>query len=348
MTTRYAHLHPPNPTHGEGDARPTAQQIVDDNSLRNAWPNRVVLVTGTSSGIGIPTVAALASTGAHVYATARNLTKARSSALGALLQPGKVDLLECDTSSMASVRACAAAFLAKESRLDILVCNAGVMAIPDRRMTAQDNLEEQMATNYFGHFLLFHLLKDALLKGAAESTTTDSKGPTSRVVIVASSGHKVGNGVDLTNLNFERPDSTYNQWVAYGQSKTATILLANEIERRYAAQGIHALSLNPGGVWTGLQDHVLDQKAEWMKNPAAMANMKSVEQGAATTLVAAVDRDTEGVGAVYLDDCAVQPVTDSAELGGGGVKAWAMDREVARSLWAKTCAILGVEDRDAQ
>lgn len=330
MTTRYDEAHQPEKLAGAGDGRPTAQDIINDNNLKGKWSDKVILVTGTSSGIGIPTVAALKTTGAKIYATARNLDKARN-ALKDVLEPGRVELLEIDTGDLSSVRACADAFLSKEKKLNILINNAGVMAIEDRRVT-KDGLEEQMATNYFGHFLLFLLLRPALLAAATPDFA-------SRVVNVSSSGHRQSS-VDLDNLNLDKPGS-YNQWQAYGQSKTSMILMANEIERRYGSKGLHAISLNPGGIDTALQVHVQAQIDEMKKNPEVRRFMKSPEQGAATTMIAAVDKETEGKGGFYMHDCTIQEPTDSKELGGPGVATYALDETLAKQLWDKAVQVVG-------
>lgn len=333
MTTRYIEVHKDENLGGPGDGRPTAQQIVEDNDLVGKWNGKVVLVTGTSSGIGVPTCRALKRTGAKVYATARDLEKGRK-ALADILEPRKLELLELDTGDLASVRACARAFLAKESKLNVLINNAGVMAIPERR-TTKDGFEEQMGVNYFGHFLLFQLLKPALLLASNPDFA-------SRVVNVSSSGHRQSS-VDLDNLNFEEP-GTYTGWVGYGQSKTAVIYMTNEIERRYSSQGLHGMSINPGGIDTGLQVHVQAMIDEAKKNPETRKGMKSLEQGAATTLVAAVDKELEGKGGFYLHDCAVQEKTDSKVRGGPGVASYAMDEEKARQLWDISSKLVGYEE----
>lgn len=333
MTSRYIDAHKPENRHGPGDGRPTAQDIINANSLTGQWADKVILVTGTSSGIGIATVAALKTTGARIYATARNLDKGRK-ALSGFLEPGRVELLELDTGDLASVRSCAKEFLGREDKLNILINNAGVMAIQDRR-TTKDGFEEQFAVNYLGHFLLFLMLRPALLAASSSSFA-------SRVVNVSSSGHGQSS-VDLDNLNFEKP-GTYNQWTAYGSAKTAGILMANEIERRYGSLGLHAISLNPGGIDTGLQVHVQTMIDQMKTNPEVVKYMKSQEQGAATTMVAAVDKETEGKGGIYLDDCAVQEPTDSIELGGGGVARYALDETLAKHLWDKAIQMVAFQE----
>lgn len=158
--SRYHAAH--DATSGPGDARPTAMQVVQDEGLLNALPDKTVLVTGTSSGIGIPTVEALAATGATVFCTARNLAKGRD-ALAHVLKPGKVELIEMDNESLGSVRRGADEFLRRSGgKLNVLVANAGIMACPEAK--SGDGHELQFATNHLAHFLLFQTVKDSLLR----------------------------------------------------------------------------------------------------------------------------------------------------------------------------------------
>ncbi|EXJ82891.1 hypothetical protein A1O3_06707 [Capronia epimyces CBS 606.96] len=336
MTTRYAQAHLPTSLDGPGDARPTALQIIQDNGLAGALRDKVMLVTGTSSGLGVETVRALAATGAKIYATARNLDKGRA-ALADILEPGRLELLQLDTASMASVRACARDFLARESRLNVLVANAGIMALPERQLTA-DGHEAQFQTNHLGHFLLFQLLKPTLLASAAASPDFPS-----RIVCVSSIGHRQS-PIVWDDLTLSRPGA-YAPFTAYGQSKTANIYMANEIERRYGHRGLHAWSLHPGGIETSLQVHV--DFSQLMALPEVRRVMKSRDQGAATTVLAAVDKELHGKGGKFLDDCAVSPPADPEEasrLDAPGYAEWAYDEDAAKKLWTVSSAIVGVDE----
>ncbi|ORY12373.1 hypothetical protein BCR34DRAFT_563994 [Clohesyomyces aquaticus] len=330
MSSRYAEAH--KSVKGPGDARPTALQIVRDNDLVGKLSGKVALVTGTSSGIGIETAKALKTAGMHVFATARNLEKAKQ-ALGDSVEPGRLDLLECDLNSLASVRKCAAEFLAKSSQLNILVNNAGIMMTPEGRTA--DGHELQFGTNHLAHFLLFQLLKPTLL-----SSATPDFG--SRVVNVSSTGHRWGT-IEFDNLKLE---GIYDSSRAYGQSKLANIYMANEIERRYGSKNLHAFSLHPGGIWTGLQIHVPEEaKAQWMSIPEVNNHMKSPEQGAATTVWAALDKELEGKGGLYLEDCHVsEPVKGEYTPIDPGYEKYAYDEEKEGRLWKVSCELVGVKE----
>ena len=232
MESPYAAAH--QSTQGPGDARPTALQIVKDNDLEGKLTDKVIFITGCSSGIGIETARALAVTGARIFCSARDLKKGKA-ALGDILEPGRVELIELDMNSLDSVRACADEFLSKSPKLNVLINNAGVMRTPEGKTV--DGFETQFGTNYLAHFLLFNLLKPALLAGSTPAFH-------SRVVNVSSESHRLSE-IHFDNLNLE--NGAYDPGVAYAQSKVATIYMANEIETRYGPSGLHGLSLHPGG-----------------------------------------------------------------------------------------------------
>lgn len=295
---------------------------------------KVVLITGCSSGIGIETARAMKATGAHVYATARDITKGQK-ALGDALEPGKLDLLQLDLNSLASVRRFASSFLEKtDGKLNILINNAGVMETPEGK--TEDGFETQFGTNHLAHFLLFQLLKPALLASSTPSFN-------SRVVAVSSLGHRY-NPINFDNIMLT---GEYEPKRAYAHSKNANIYFANEIERRYGSSGLHALSLHPGGIWTGLQVHIPEQIEAWKKFPAVEAHMKSLEQGAATTVWAAVAKCWEGRGGKYLVDCQVSPpVREGASLLETGYAEWAYNKENEQRLWKLSNTLVGLNDEE--
>lgn len=333
MTSRYEAAHTYEKLNGPGDGRPTAQQIVDDNNLRGALTGKVALITGCSSGIGIETARALKSTGAKVYVTVRNLKKGEE-ALADILEPGKLEIIICDQNSLQSVEAAAKEFLSKESTLNILINNAGIMANPTRDLTA-DGHEAQFGVNHLAHFLLFQRLKETLLTSATPEFP-------SRVVSVSSSGHRTA-PINFGDYRFDK-DGTYEGWKAYGQAKTANIYFANELDRRYGSRNLHAFSLHPGGIWTGLQIH-MKNKDELDKKPEVRKTMKSVEQGAATSVWAALDKSLEGKGGLFLEDCTVaRPKGEGGDPSKSGYAEWAYNPDGEARLWKESCEILGIQD----
>ncbi|KAK1622799.1 short-chain dehydrogenase [Colletotrichum phormii] len=309
MSSKYAssHVSPQGP----GDARPTALQIIQDECLEGKLSDKVVLITGCSSGLGVETARALLATGATLYLAVRNPAKARAT-LGDMSQNDRVHLLTLDLNDLSSVRACAAEFATKSKTLNILINNAGVMATPEEKTA--DGFETQFGTNYLAHFLLSQLLNPILLA----SSTPESP---SRLVNVSSSMHRACE-VQFDNLNWT---GNYDPWMAYGQSKTALVWMANEVERRYGSKGLHDFSLHPGGILSGLQKH----------------------QGAATTVWAAVSKDLEGLGGKYLEDCQIIGAWDPAtgEIG-PGYATWAYDQEKAEKLWPLGLKLVGLSDTD--
>ncbi|KAI0442901.1 short chain dehydrogenase [Xylaria telfairii] len=327
--SRYADAH--KNTSGAGDARPTALQIIKDEGLEGNLKDKVFLVTGASAGIGVETGRALAATGAKVFLTARSIQKGQE-ACASFLEPGRVEFLELDTTDLASVRSAAAAFLQKSPTLNVLVCNAGVMQIPTREETA-DGFEMQLGTNYLGHYLLFDLLKDALLKGSTPEFN-------SRLVNVSSSGHHMSEIV-FDDFQLKKPGA-YSPWTGYGQSKLAQIYMANYVDRNFGSRGLHALSLMPGGIMTNLQKYIPDDvKKGWHESQETVNFLKSLEQGAATTVVAAVSKEWEGKGGKYLEDCRAatfEPLVTTLS----GVKRYAYDEDKENRLWELTRQTLGL------
>lgn len=208
------------------------------------------------------------------------------------------------------------------------------MATPEGR--TKDGFETQFGTCHIAHFYLFQLLKDTLL---ASSTANFP----SRVVSVSSIGHRSG-GVRFDDYNFDK-EGSYNPWLSYGQAKTANIYFANEIERRYGSKGLHATSLHPGGIATGLQVHV-PSTPEW-DTPEVRAYMKSPEQGAATSVYAALSEEWKNRGGRYLSDCVEQPAFShegAMYVGDDGYQKWAYDEEAEKRLWRDSLKMVGLAD----
>ncbi|CEJ81944.1 Putative Short-chain dehydrogenase [[Torrubiella] hemipterigena] len=314
---------------GPGDGRPTALDILQDNNCIGTMKDKVFLLTGSSGGIGIETGRALAATGGRVYLGVRDVVKGQE-ALAEVLEPGRVELLELDIGSMDSIRAAAEQFLSKSTQLNVLVNNAGITACPEAKTV--DGFESQLAINYLGHFLLYKLLEQTLL-------TSSTPEFASRVVNVSSAGHHMS-PVVLENINLE---GEYEAWKAYGNAKTACIWMTNEIERRHGSQGLHGLSLMPGGIATDLQRHVDPKTLEqWVLSEPSRKYGKSTAQGAATTMTAAFGKEWEGKGGVYLEDCQeAGPVPDGGTLA-VGVAPHAFNPEGEKALWALSIEMLNL------
>ena len=294
--------------------RPTALEVVADHDLSGTS----AIVTGGGSGIGIETVRALAAAGAAVTIAARSVAAAQEVAT---TLPGDVTVARLDLSDLDSVRVFAQEWLASHDRLERLVANAGVMAIPDLQRNAQ-GWEMQLATNVLGHHLLTVSLAPALVAAAP-----------ARIVYLSSSAHRRSPFVP-DDPQFER--RAYDPWLAYGQSKTGDVLLGLAATRRLRDRGVTANAVDPGGIMTNLQRHMdpdLPKQLGWIDDEGNLhPAFKTPEQGAATTVWAAVGPELDGVGGLYLQDCAEAEPTDDPEAM-TGVRAYALDADAAETLW---------------
>jgi len=196
-----------------------------------------VLVTGVSAGLGVETARALAAHGAQVVGAARDLSKAQAATEQVRAQAasgGCLDLVQLDLASLDSVRRCADGLLAASKSFDLIIANAGVMACPKSKTV--DGFERQFGTNHLGHFVLVNRIASLLKAG-------------SRLVNLSSAGHRYAD-VDLEDPNFEH--TPYEEFIAYGRSKTANALFAVEFDRRHKARGVRATAVHPGGFQTEL------------------------------------------------------------------------------------------------
>ncbi|KAI0015484.1 short-chain dehydrogenase [Xylariomycetidae sp. FL0641] len=337
LTGRYADLHRFSVVAGPGDARPTGAQIVADEGLEGALPDKVFLVTGctTPQGAGAATVRALLRTGATVFGTGLDVGGEARATLADELATGRLHLLPLDQASMASVRACAEEVKRRTDRLHVLVANAGVMNLPEQR-TPAEGLELHFAVNHASHWLLARLLTPLLLASATPARAA-------RAVFVASVGHRTcAGGLDWDNLFLE---GGYDGGAAYGQSKLANIWTANHLDRLYGDRGLHAVALQPGG-W--VSPHLQRYSAgmvEWaQRDPLASRLLLSPEQACATSVYAAVSRELEGKGAVYLEGCGIAgPAPEGANFLDYGYGANAFSPEDEERLWEVTKKLVGVE-----
>lgn len=299
------------------DKDSTTDDVLDGIDLTG----RVALVTGASGGLGAETARALASRGAAVTLTARNLVKAEqvAASIRDSVSGARVEVMELELDRPDSVRAFAKRFLRTHPALHMLVNNAGIMACPLER--TPEGWEMQFATNHLGHFLLAGLVTPALLAAAP-----------SRVVSVSSAGHRFS-PLAFDDIHFER--RPYDKWKAYGQSKTANVLLAVELDRRLRDRGVRAYGLHPGGIMTELGRHLSADDIEELQSraPSGRIEWKTVPAGAATSVWAATAPELDGLGGIYLEDCQLaRPRASEEQM--GGVADYALDTEAASRLWS--------------
>jgi NAD(P)-dependent dehydrogenase (short-subunit alcohol dehydrogenase family) len=299
----------------------TAAEVADGIDLTG----KRAIVTGATSGIGIETARVLAAAGAEVTLAVRNPGAGEATAREIAAGTGRaVHVGRLDLGDQASV----AAFVDGWSGpLDLLVNNAGVMAVPELQRTPE-GWELQFATNHLGHFALAVGLRDAL--AAAGSA---------RIVSLSSRGH-MRSPVVFDDLHFER--RPYDPYTAYGQSKTANVLFAVEATRRWADHGIVANAVHPGAiVETGIARHLDAEELEELSARLA-PNMKTTAQGAATSVLVATSPLLDGVGGRYFADCNECPVVDQpAPSSTTEVAAYALDPDNARRLWDVSAALVG-------
>lgn len=280
------------------------------------------IVTGASSGIGAETARALATAGAEVTLAVRNTATAIP---GPRSRVARIDLAD-----QASVRRFVREW---DGPVHLLVNNAGI--VTGGPACTAEGWELQFATNHLGHFALATGLHAALARGAADRGEA-------RIVSVSSTAHMRA-GVDFADLHFTR--RAYDPQLAYAQSKTANALFAVEATRRWMADRIFANAVNPGGVATGLQRHFTRAQQESLAaaEAAGIFTYKTVEQGAATGVVAAVAPQFAHTGGHYLDDAQeAYTVPDDAELADHphGVKEWALDPAIAEHLWTVSADLI--------
>jgi NAD(P)-dependent dehydrogenase (short-subunit alcohol dehydrogenase family) len=312
-------------------ARSTAAEVVQGVDLRH----RTAIVTGASAGLGAETARALASAGAHVILAVRSVAKGEAVAAGiraamdrCAAGSGTVEVAGLDLSQWDSVRAFARGLLQRGAPIHLLVNNAGMMCA--EKQLIEGRIEAQFGVNHLAHMLLTALLAPLLRAGAP-----------ARVVALSSAAHR---RLPAYFDDARILDLPYEKLQAYSISKTASALFALELNRRLEAQGVTALSVNPGPVFTGIQAAFSPEDMKALKfhdsegRPAAWFN--PVEVGAATSVWCAVSPLLAGNGGVYCEDCNVATLrsADHDEL--NGVRAWAADPANARALWALSESLL--------
>jgi len=316
-------------------ATSTTDEVLAGVDLRG----KRILVTGVSAGLGVETARSLGAHGAHVVGAARDLDKAERATAqvrkDAAANGGGFGLIELDLANLKSVRACADELLAKSEPFDIIIANAGVMATPFGKTA--DGFETQFGTNHLGHFVLVNRIAPLLRKGG-------------RLINLSSAGHRFSN-VDLEDPNFQR--TAYDPFVAYGRSKTANILFAVAFDQRHRSRGIRAAAVHPGGIQTelgrhmdqsaleGLVDQINQQLAAEGKGPF---QRKTIPQGAATSVWAAVVAAADEIGGRYCENCHVAEVVPDDVIITAiseGVRGYALDSKAAGALWRKSEELVG-------
>ena len=316
-------------------AKSTTEDVLEGINLKG----KRILVTGVSAGLGVETARALAAHGADVVGAARDLEKAQratSEVSKAVAETGaSFEVIELDLASLKSVRTAADKLITDGRLFDVIIANAGVMATPFGK--TEDGFETQFGTNHLGHFVFVNRIAKLIKDGG-------------RLVNLSSAGHRFSN-VDLNDPNFET--TPYEPFVAYGRSKTANILFAVAFDQRHRERGVRAAAVHPGGIQTELARHMnpahLEQMVEQINEQAAAEGkgpfqFKTVPQGAATSVWAAVVALAEEVGGRYCENCHVSNVVaDDVRLGllDEGVRGYALDPQNAVALWKKSEEMIG-------
>jgi NAD(P)-dependent dehydrogenase (short-subunit alcohol dehydrogenase family) len=281
--------------------RSTAEEVTSGLDLGG----KTVLLTGCNSGLGFETMRVLASRGTQIIGVARTRKKAEDAAKKI---EGEITPVACELSDLDSVVACTDEIDAMDRPIDILICNAGIMALP--KLQQKYGLEMQFLTNHLGHFVLVNRLLDRV-------TEADS----GRLVMVSSLGHytSVAGGINFDNLSGEKH---YVPFTFYGQSKLANLLMSNELARRLEGSGATSNAIHPGIIMTPLMRNIGDIRAT-LTGIFSWPVSRSVEQGAATQCYVAASPTLEGVSGHYFADC--NPARMSAH---------GQNPELASSLWA--------------
>jgi NAD(P)-dependent dehydrogenase (short-subunit alcohol dehydrogenase family) len=287
--------------------RSTAEEVTSGLDLGG----KTVLLTGCNSGLGFETMRVLASRGAQIIGVARTRKKAEDAAKKI---EGEITPLACELSDLDSVVACTDEINAMGRPIDILICNAGIMALP--KLQQKYGLEMQFLTNHLGHFVLVNRLLDRV-------TEADS----GRLVMVSSLGHytSVAGGINFDNLSGEKH---YVPFTFYGQSKLANLLMSNELARRLEGSGAASNAIHPGIIMTPLMRNIGDIRAT-LTGIFSWPVSRSVEQGAATQCYVAASPTLEGVSGRYFADCNPARMSAHGQNPELASRLWTVSEELA-------------------
>jgi len=314
------------PVNSGFNAKSTAEEV----SQRIDLSGKIAIVTGGNTGIGLETVKTLSKAGAAVIVPARDIEKAKRNLAGI----AHVELENLDLANPDSIDAFAEKFLASGRPLHLLINNAGIMWVPLRR--DYRGFESQLAVNYLAHFQLTARLWPALKKANG-----------ARVVNVSSGGHQ------FSDFDFEDPNFIYRKYetlLGYGQSKTAVNLFSLELDNRAKKHKVRSYALCPGAVGeTELSREApadLFQKlgysdAEGKILPEVAASLKTIPQGAATTVWCATSPLLEDLGGVYCENVEVAHLNSDVSVI-GGIKAYSLDEKNAKRLWKMSEEMTGI------
>ena len=299
----------------------TATEVLEGIALSG----KTVVITGGHSGIGLESTKAFSAAGATVIIGARNVETARE----AVASIPNTSVLQLDLTNLDSVKHFADTLIDSSARVDIILCNAGIMACPEARVGA--GWESQFATNHLGHFALVNRLWPQLNPGA-------------RVVCVSSAAHHLS-PIRWDDLHFT--GGSYDKWLAYGQSKTANALFALQLDEYGRERGIRAFSVHPGKILTPLQRHLERGEmvlAGWVDSEGKLVDstFKTPEQGAATQVWAATSPRLSGLGGLYCEDCNIAELHEPDLASFRGVCHHAHDFDEAARLWALSATLTGV------
>ena len=290
--------------------------------------DKVAIVTGGYSGIGLETTKGLVLAGAKVIIPAKRPEIAFKNLNGIVSED---NIIKMDLSDLNSVKGFTDSFKENFSKLDLLINNAGIMACAETRIG--NNWESQFAVNHIGHFLLTNELMDMM---------EDVEG--ARFVSLSSSAHSL-TGILWDDIHFQ--NTPYDKWMAYGQSKTACSLMAIEFNTRMKDKGVEGFAVHPGGIITPLQRHLEKEEMValgWMDadgSPSELAKnfFKSTSQGASTALWCATSPDLNGLGGVFCEDCDIakrKSEVDESMQRYFGVADWAVNTDEGSRLWEAT------------